>query len=248
MKARKQRKRRREKIFWLRLVVRGPNRPESMLRSRRVAPLWQLRLWCVRCAKATAKMQPGMCVPFAMDPGRVNNDIYEMKINKLSGVDLMLSGIITSHVLTLCESFISDASAVCSLSEHWCAGNDNTAVNIGKAIFFGILAIAYVVRRIYRSRRPSNSDIENEMRQSFENEQAKIKAEEEARLREEERQRSLCPQCQGRGMGQNGILCPSCHGKGVRREVVCGVCEGRGVNSAGSICPNCGGRGQCFEN
>lgn len=176
------------------------------------------------------------------------------KFDRLVSAGLALSGVLVSYVLTLCAAIFSDPSAVCSLSAHWCAGNNNPGANIGSAIFAVGLVIFYVIRRI-RNSSPSRSTIEAEKRQAFEREQEKIKAEQDARLREEsarrqeaERQQSLCPQCHGSGMGQNGMLCPRCHGKGVRQEVVCGVCEGRGVNPGGFLCPNCGGRGQCFEN
>ena len=46
------------------------------------------------------------------------------KFDRLVGAGLALSGVLVSYVLTLCAAIFSDPSAVCSLSAHWCAGND----------------------------------------------------------------------------------------------------------------------------
>lgn len=247
-----------ERRYWLKLVVRALSRPENLLR-RRVSILRKIRLGCAPCAKAAARMQPGMYVPFAMGQDCANKVIVSMKtkFDRLTGASLVLSGILASHALTLCAVIFSDPFVACSLPAHWCAGyNESNGIprGVGSAVFVVGCAIWYIIKRIRKSS-TSRSTIEAEKRQAFEREQAKIKAEEAAclqeeaaRQQEEDRQRSLCPQCQGSGMDQNGVLCPRCHGKGVRQEVVCGVCEGRGVNSTGNICPNCGGRGQCFEN
>ena len=176
----------------------------------------------------------------------------KMKFNKLSGVGLVLSGILASHVLALCEVFFFDPSVVCSLSEHWCAGRSQEWS--WRHTVFSIAIVIYIIRRICNSIRPSNSAVESAKKQAFEDEQERIKAKEAARqrkeaarLREEERRKSLCPQCQGSGMDQNGELCPRCHGRGMRQTTTCKVCEGKGVNAAGGLCPKCGGRGQYFE-
>lgn len=205
-------------------------------------------------------MQPGMYVPFAMGQDCANKVFVSMrtKFDRLTGASLVLSGILASHALALCAVIISDPAVACSLPAHWCAGyrwdEGGGSRAIASALVAATFVIYYIIKRARKSS-TSRSAIEAEKRKAFERELAEIKAEEAARMQEEvarqqevERLRSLCPQCQGSGMDQNGMLCPRCHGKGVRQVVVCGVCGGRGVNPAGCICPYCGGRGQCFEN